>query len=223
MDLSLPDKSAYLLIGVGVVLLLNPLYIGMFQIDQNWHRYEASPVTFTDSGINGSGEIRVYDSDVACLNRQYRTCLLEYHVKQQGGISYPSSWAAGPGFGYEYAYLDGEFYQVLPPNNIAGNGTLRLQHLAREVALKEIATPLKETTSEIQNAVKTGQVTTNQPLSGAGELIRKGETYYVVYEAASQYSASGQSVETGLMIGGIAVGFWLVFKGQRRRVLRIMN
>lgn len=66
------------LIVFGVILLLNPLYIGMLDLDEpNWYRYEASQVTFEDDHVNSSIEVMSFDSEVACLNRDFRVCRLE--------------------------------------------------------------------------------------------------------------------------------------------------
>lgn len=229
MDLPSLIRHDQLLIVVGVVLLLNPLYISMLHLDQpNWYRYEASQVTFEDDHVNASFDATSIDSDVACLSHNYRTCLLERYVLQNGGVNYSSQLAAGPGTGYRYAYIDGEFYQV-QPQGLGGNGTLSLEHLNREKALRDIATPVERTTPAIRKVVQTGNVTRHHTLPGAGELIREGNTYYVVYKAAyhvsqgrtyDQKKRTGQLIQAGLMIGGFAVGLWLVLRGQRERVLR---
>lgn len=229
MRLTSSIRREYLLITFGVALLLNPVYIGTLQLDQpNWYRYEASQVTFEDDHANTSIDVMSIDSDVACLNRNYRTCLLERYVLQNGGVNYSSRLAAGPGSGYRYAYIDGEFYRV-QPQELGGNGTLSLEHLKHKEALESISTPVEYTTPAIRTAVQMGNVTTHRTLAGAGELIWDGKHYYVVHKAAYQvYNGRtydrkkriGQLVQGGLMIGGIAGGLWLVLWGQRERLLR---
>jgi hypothetical protein len=56
-------------------------------------------------------------------------------------------------------------------------------------------------------------------------LVRDGDTYYVVYEAAAHVEnrpgiTKGQVLETALTGLGIAVGLGQVLRGQRERVER---
>lgn len=147
---------------------------------------------------------------------------------ENDGVNYSSELAAGPGSGYRYAYLDGEFYRV-QPQRLGGNGTLSLERMEREEALGYISTPVNRASPKIQTAVQTGSVTAHDTLPGANELIRVGENYYVVHNTASQVyhgdayareKRMGQFFQYGLMGVGIIIGLWLVLWGQRERVLR---
>lgn len=227
-----PLRVDWLFIAAGLVLLLNPVYVGALALDEpNWYRYESYQVVFTDDGIEypdgiaGSGD---FDSDVACLNSNHRVCRLEYHVFRNGGIAHPDRMAAGPGRGYRYAYLNDSFYQVVP-QTLGGSGTLGHEKLPRAEALGYVATPLEEASPAIRDAVKTGAVETHRRLQGADELVRMEGNYYVVGRVASHtYHSSaydrkkleGRIIEGGLMVAGIALGLWFVLRGQRHRVLR---
>lgn len=227
--MELPSRlhGDHLLIAVGVVLLCNPLYVGALDLDEpNWYRYEAAEVEFTDDGIEGTvvGDV---DGDVACLDRRYRICQLEHHV-HDANVSYPDRMAAGPGPGYRYAYLDGEFYRV-QPQSLGGDGELSHEHLPREEALAHVSTPLADASSAVREAVTSGSVETHRPLDGANELVAHDGRHYVVRrtgaevfngDAYDRKRTEGRVIEGGLTVLGIVVGLALVLRGQRRRLRR---
>lgn len=211
--------------------MLNPLYVGALHLDDpEWYRYDAAAVSFGNGTVSGSNVLSIADDDVACLNRNYRNCVLERHVLDEGGVTTSNpAWAArNTGDGHRYAYLDGAFYRTTVTDR---NGTkfLTLERLERERALGYVSTRLSEAPDPVRTVVDGGTVTTREPLDAEGQLFRDGGSgqLYVLHRTAShglggetydraQYE--GRILETGLMVLLGAVGLFAILRGQRIRI-----
>lgn len=223
--------SGRLLIALGVLLLLNPLYVGALHLDEpNWYRYDAAEVRFEDGTVTGPGAVWVADEDVACLDEAYRTCMLEYHVFDADDVAVPSPIypARNDGDGHSYAFVSGQFYRTqLEERN--GTRYLTLDPIEQEDALDYASTDLSDAPEVARKAVEGGIVTTREPVPFAGELIHDPETdtYYVLYREAShslgdrafgQAKAVGGFFEIALMILFGTIGLAAVLRGQRIRI-----
>lgn len=235
--MNVPVSRQTLQIALGVLLLVNPLYVDALHLDQpNSYRYEATEVTYGPDGIDATPAIRNggVDDDVACLSDNYpsRACAVERAIHERGNLTAPVSWGSfvsefGP-LGYRYAYVNDSFYGV--ENRERGDETvLTLNRTPAGEAMDEIAAPLLYASPEVREAVETGSVETRRELDGANQLWSDGGNYYVVYEAQShvhgpgtyqQKVRSGRVLERAVALVGIAVGLLLVLRGQRRRVER---
>lgn len=216
-------------IALGVVLLVNPLYVGAFHLDEpNWYRYEATEVTYDDRlefDVHADG----VDDEIACVRDVHpgRACALEHAVYGHGGnLTAPIPWgdfiATYQPFGYRYAYLHGEFYAVEATER--GDETvLSLNRTPADEAMADVATRIDRVAPPIRTAVRTGTVETHREIDGTTQLVRDGDSYYVVYRAAAQIegpdtSESGRFLELVVSLLGIVLGLALVLRGQRRRV-----
>lgn len=219
-----------LLIAVGVVCLLNPLYIGVLHLDEpEWYRYEAAELHLRDDGSLDGPLASVNDPDVACLNRAWRDCLFEQHVLDSGDVPVTgAAWMArNSGTGHEYAYLDGQFYETTAAEQ-DGRQSLALEPLDSTQAIAFASTPLDEAIPPVRRAIGGATVTTRQPLAATGHLLQDTDgTFYVLVRVAShslgeEAFARAQTeeriVEIGLMTLLGAVGLGLVLRGQRIRI-----
>lgn len=235
--MNVPVSRQHLQIALGVLLLVNPLYVDALHLDQpNSYRYETTEVTYGPDGIDATSAIRNggVDDDVACLSDDHpaRTCAVEKAIHERGNLTAPVSWGSFisefPPLGYEYAYLNDSFYEV--ENRERGSETvLTLNRTPADEAMADVADPLLYAGPEVREAVETGSVETRRELHGANQLWRDDGRYYVVYEVESrvygpatyrQKVRSGRTLENAVTVAGIAVGLFLVLRGQRRRVER---
>ena len=220
-----------LLIALGVVLLLNPLYIGALHLDEpEWYRYDAAEVRFENGTVTGPGATSVADDDVACLGEAYRNCMLEYHVFDADDVAIPSRVfpARNDGYGHNYAFVYGQFYRTqLEERN--GTRYLTLEPIEREKALSYASTRLSDAPGVARRAVEGGTVTTREPVPFAGELIqdRKTGRFYVLYRQAShslgsktfeQAVTEGRFLEIVSMVLLGAFGLAAILRGQRIRI-----
>lgn len=220
----------WVLIALGVILLLNPLYIGALHLTEpNWYRYDAAEVRFEDGLIAGPGSSALADDDAACLDKAYRNCVLEYHVITDGEVAVPEAFAhENGGYGHRYVWWEGEFYRTATEER---NGTtyLTVEPLDRETALGYISTPLSDAPKPVRKAITGGTVTTREPIPTAGELVRDPQTgtLYVLYTEAShslgsdalaQAKSTGRIIKSGLMVLLGVVGLAAILKGQRIRI-----
>ncbi|WP_158056403.1 hypothetical protein [Halorussus halophilus] len=235
--MDLPVSRSTLKIALGVLLLLNPLYIDAFGVAHpNSYRYEATEVTYNQSdGIDYDIHARGIDSDIACLGNPLpsRSCTLEYAIYQRGNLTANVSWAGhvenyGPN-SYQYAYVDGSFYEVESEEVAYDTGTVRLtlNRAPARRAMRYASTPISRVSHPVRRAIETGSAKTHYAVDGANELVRKNGDYYVVYrveahitdnEAYERGEERDSSRETGLTLLGIGVGLGFVLSGQRERV-----
>ncbi|WP_115863576.1 hypothetical protein [Halorussus litoreus] len=227
---SLPSNPA-LTIALGVLLLANPLYVGHLHLDDpNWYRYESSEVTYDGSSIDVDIHVDGVDDDVACLAAPTpsRACALEYAVHEDGNLTAPVGW--GHIFtrnygrlGYRYAFVEDGFYEV-EAREVGDETVLSLNRTPADEAMRSVATPISRAAPQVRQAIRSESVKTHQPLDGANQLIRDGNTYYVVYRAAAHIESGPHPLrnllESGVTAFGMGVGLWLVLKGQRRRIER---
>jgi hypothetical protein len=227
---SAPSRPV-LRIAFGLFLLVNPLYIDAFHLDQpSWYRYEATEVSYGEDGLEFDIHADGIDDDVACLreNLPTRACALERAVYERGNLTVPVGWGRlislhGP-YGYEYVYVNDSFYRA-EAREVGGETILSLSHTPADVAMRDVATSMSAVSPEIRTAVQSGSVKLRRELDGANRLVRDGDTYYVVYRAAAHVQnrsgiTKGRVLETALTGLGIAVGLGQVLRGQRERVER---
>lgn len=229
---SLPSNPV-LTIALGVLLLANPLYVGHLHLDDpNWYRYEAAEVSYGEDGLDVPPDA-VQDGiedEVACLrnDRPTRACALEQVVHDDGNLTAPVRWGSvfietyGP-HGYQYVYVDDAF-RAVEARQVGDETILSLNRTPADEAMRDVSTPIFRADPKIQRAIRSESVKTHQPLDGANQLVRDGDTYYTVYEAAAHVESGPHTLrnllESGVMASGMGVGLWLVLRGQRRRIER---
>lgn len=223
--MQLPSRTrATLLLGVGILLLAAPLYVGpMLHLDDSGtYQYTSHTVEFTNEGVNGSEIVGTIDPQVACLRRPAgRICTFENIVHSQNGIRFAKHKPVARAERYDYAYVDGDFHR---PTRDRRNGTyyLTLEQVSRTEALLEVSTRYEDASKPIQKAIQSDSVTTHSRLEGANELVRYNGNYYVVdlQSTAESWPSPflGSLVETGLVVIGFITGLVLVLKGQRARI-----
>jgi hypothetical protein len=102
------------------------------------------------------------------------------------------------------------------------NGTVwyGLEAVSQEEALGYIATPIERTDKGVRTAIETGAYETSDELSGAHELVRADDSYYVVYPTVvREYRGTERSLTVVVLqwLLGVA-GAILILRGQRHRV-----
>ena len=220
-------------IGLGVLLLANPLYVDALHLDQpNWYWYESGEVTVGDDGVRlPRGALNGMDDDVACLadSPPSRACAVEHAVLRRGNLTLAESWGAlisnaGP-LGYRYAYLNSSFYE--PVVREEGDWTvLSLDRTPAVEALGDVADPVSRADRGVRRAIRSGSVRTHRELEGANQLWKEDGRYYVVYRTSFGNSGPfdflgvgfGRALETAITVVGMVAGLVLVLRGQRRRV-----
>ncbi|SIR51597.1 hypothetical protein SAMN05421858_2597 [Haladaptatus litoreus] len=114
---NLSEAKPLLSISVGLLLLLNPLYIGSLHLDDPTYRYERVGIEFTDGGYQTDEQstlgLEQIDSDVACL-RGYPThsCQLERYLYNDGNATVPTNYRfSGVDRDYSAVFVNGQFYE----------------------------------------------------------------------------------------------------------------
>lgn len=221
----LSETKALLSISVGLLLLLNPLYIGFFHLGDPTYRYERVEIELTDDGYRTADQslgLERIDSDVACL-RGYptRACQFERFLHEGGNGTVPSNFRFHhAGREYSAVLLDGQFYK---PRSVERNETwyMTLEPASKGETLKRVSTAYAAAPAPIQHAVRTGSVSTHREPGMTNELVRRDGNYYVVterYSEKQEASGVGWLLHHLLLVGGIVAGFFFVLRGQRLRV-----
>lgn len=182
------DRRVALLLGV--VLLLNPLVVGVTDVgDPDRYRYEAATVVGQDGSIDVPLEVQRVDDDVLCLDQPItRTCMLERAALARGGLVYDGLPAQVLDRDYEYLYdeVNGtdRFYRPITTETAGGEIRYTHERVPLRTALREVSVSLAMASAPVERAIEEGAVITSDPLPGANRLVRTGSTYVVVHRVA---------------------------------------
>ncbi len=217
-------QSAYLFVGIGVVLLLNPLYVSALPVDDPTYRYaavEVAPSDDPDVPLETAEPVNRLDDDVICYGEQTRACQFERDLLAGNEVEAEYVVEEAIPFGSRYAYLDGEFYERTVTER---NGTLYLdlERLSAGELLVKASSPVERTSNPglIRRAVDRGEVTTGERLEvdgvpvDAGTLVEVDGDYYVLREVED--AKPDWRVQPYLVAAGLVVGLGLTLLGQHR-------
>lgn len=215
-----------ILVAIGVLLLLNPLYVGMLHLDQpEWTRYEATALHVEDGEVSGGF---VADPDIACTDDDYRSCAFERYVHRNGGLEVEDGGiAASIGRGrYRYVFLgDDGFFEPQAMDVIDGS-RLTLAPVSAEEALHGASTRVDRAPPVVGAAIDEGTATSHTALDLDGHVFEtiRGQ-YYVLDRVASHGVGptsdahwTGQLFEYALIGVLTLLGLAAVAKGQRYRI-----
>lgn len=224
-----PTYRRYAVVALALLLVFNPLYLDslLHLDDPNRYEYHAERVSFAPNGdpekLPSDLYERSLDDNVACFLARDRTCALEQHILDHSGPVPVDEFR--PYAAYDYAYIDGQFYEVTYTRNDSET-LLRLNETTHQTALGSAATPLSFASAGAREVVEDGPVTRRTQIPDEHQLLVDDGDYYVVYpkygrsygeRVFEERRRQGTILEGALSALGVAVGLGLWTLLVRRR------
>lgn len=205
---------------VAVLLLANPFYIGVLNLDMTGTTYSVKELTIEDGRIEmlddviSSGAIPGIDCSGYLLSAG---CAYERSRVRAGELQFTSEFGPiDPKVPIAYHIVDGEptYYERTINYTSPSGETLVLDPIAPEAALDRLAVPESSLSLRTRVALWRGETTTETPFAGAEQVIETDGGYVVFVPTRERYLSSGETVETlisvVLFIGG-AVLLWQTY------------
>jgi hypothetical protein len=210
-----------LLLGLGFLLLLNPIYA-----------FPEGVATSYQYGIDEIGDSE-HDSHFAMRDAEnvlvcpgVRTCFGETMIAEEGSVVVEHGAIFEYQRGYDVVSIDGEYYE--PTAEALGDSDYRLGHeeLTTEDALATAALPSEEAGSDVRRALRWGVVSSNDPVPAFEEhrIIEHDGSYY--QRSSYRWSGSGSVPNYHALVArfvGFGLGTMLLVVGYRQyqRLLRL--
>lgn len=235
----------YVILALGLGFLVAPVVLPPLSLGEPTFVYRANEVAATGDGVRiegtsldapqGTPHPEVLDDDLYCFSQTSRLCAFEQFLLS--GHEVPSTYtfdrAPTPEINDKfletgYVYHDGSFYRQ---TIVSRNDTpyLSLNETPGPTALRRLAVsldaPLPRDEDAIR-AVRTGQVTTRDPLTVLNERVDDGtlvaydERVFVLYKVDERASAVPWWLPTVAVWASVAVGLALTLWGQHRWLTR---
>lgn len=216
-------------LALGLLLILNPLYIDILHLDQPvQYVYSAGMLEFDEDGypyVESAENVRPLDGDAACLEAlASRICELERYVLANGGVPSHNPDAIVWARVYPYAFVDGQFYDAETVDREDGS-YLTLEPVPRDEALEQIASSGQQVSPAVRRVIDSGEpVVRYEPLEQAHEIVAYDDGHYVVYESGwrgaslrivEEQKRQGRRLETALMTIGLLAGVAVILSAQR--------
>lgn len=208
MKLVRPHHIPVLLLGIGLLLLLNPLYAfsgGGVAPTSPTYQYGIEEIEGED---NVSVALQFAHNAHVCPG--VRTCLGEEQIAEEGSITVEhASFDSQRGF--DVIWIDGQYYKPTVERDESGNHRLSHEELTLEEALSEASLSSENVDSEIRSGIRWGVVGSNEPIPPLEKhlIIEHDGTYYQSRTAfrSSYHIFIVRTVGFGLGIFSIRAGY----------------
>ena len=208
---------------VGLLLVLNPIAVGTFDLGGPRHQYRAYEVTVQSDRIEFAdtdrtifllvGGVEGIDCSLFTVSPSW-TCALEEHVARTRNVSVETTrYDSRPRD--PFVRLDGGYYRRVVEQ---GNDTTRLTYapVTAETVLETVSEAVGSTRDPIARAVRSGTARSTVELE-TGRLVGDGDRYYYVTRTGQTDGIPGR---WGLSTLGTLVGLVLLARGHRLRIER---
>ena len=211
-------------VGVAVLgallLLLNPVYLPVLNLDLSGHTYTVEPV-IVDDGTIGVAETSLRGDPidgVACTDWHPAVgCGYERTRVQQGALEFDLST---PGVEIEtrYAYHPGTGDTAYYRRTATGEPfpeMITLEPVDPETVVESVAVSPAQLSLRARLGLAFGWLQTDQPLPDANRIVDTDDGYVMLVETRRSSSGNGDTVEAGIsalmMLFGLAV-LWRTYK-----------
>ncbi|MEA1931327.1 MAG: hypothetical protein U9O06_07240 [Euryarchaeota archaeon] len=205
---------------VALLLVLNPLYLPVLNLDMSAHTYAVEPVTVDDRTIGvADTSLRGDPIDgVACTGwRPSAGCSYERTHIQQGTLEIE---LVDPRVEIEtrYAYHPGAEDTDYYRRTAAGEPfpeSLSLEPVDPETVVESVAVSPEQLSVRARLGLAFGWLQTDQPLTDANRIVDTDDGYVMLVETGRSWLSSGDTVEAGIsafmFLLGLAV-LWRTYK-----------
>ena len=199
---------------VALLLLLNPVYLPVLNLDLSGYTYSVEPVT-VDDGTIGVAETSLRGDPIdgiACTDWHPTVgCGYERTRVQQGALEFDLST---PGVEIEtrYAYHPGTGDTAYYRRTATGEPfpeTITLEPVDPETVVESVAVSPAQLSLRARLGLAFGWLQTDQPLPDANRIVDTDDGYVMLVETGGGSLSSGDTVEAGisalLFVLGLAV------------------
>jgi hypothetical protein len=209
---------------IAFLLLSNPLYLPLLNLDLSSHTYSVEPVTVENDAIEVAGD-SLWDQSVdgvACSGlRPTAACVSERERIQQGDLELNiTETPVQIETRYAYHPIDGRpaYYRRTVDDSILPK-TLLLEPVAPETVVESLAVSPDQISFRGRLALTFGWIQTDRPLRDANRLIDTDDGYMMVVETRRRSLSSGDTVEA--LISAVLVALGLLLFGKTYRQLPV--
>ncbi len=206
---------------VAVLLIVNPLYLPMLNLDLSSHTYAVESVSIEDGTINIAGD-SLWDGTVdgiACSSRRpAAACASERDRVQRGDLEFNST-SMPVQVETQYAYHptdDRAPYYRRALDNPTLPKTVILEPVEPETVVESVAVPPEQLSLRGRLALRFGWLQTDQPLADANRIVDTDVGYVILVETRRSSLSSGDSVETGISILMLLLGLTVLWRSYKR-------
>ena len=205
---------------IALLLVLNPLYLPVLNLDLSAHTYSAEPVSIDDGTIGVADTSLRGDpiGGIACSGwRPTAGCAYERTRVQQGALEFNLT---APGMEIETRYTyhptaEGTAYYRRTAMGEPFPETLSLEPVDPETVLDSVAFSPEQLSLRARLGLSIGWLQTDQPLPDANRIVDTDNGYVMLVETRRSSSGNGDTVEAGIsalmMLLGLAV-LWRTYK-----------
>ncbi|WP_332897725.1 hypothetical protein [Haladaptatus sp. CMSO5] len=212
-------QSITLRLFLGALLVANPLYIGVFNLDLTSTTYEVKPVS-TDDGRITVGESRP-DSElpeVECSAPQMTPlCAYERERLETGAREFDLEWGGMDTRDRFVHHAGGDTPYYERRVELSGStATVTLRPVSARTVIEETAIEPNELSLRGRYALLVGSLKTDESLPAANHIIRTDDGYVMLAGTGRAESSSGDSVEALVSLLLVVAGFSLLWRTYRR-------
>lgn len=212
-------------VGVGLLiaflLLSNPLYLPLLNLDHSSHTYSVEPVTVEDGAIEVVGGL-LWDQSVDGIDcsgwRPAAACVSERKHVHQGDLEFTiTETPVQIETRYVYHPTDGRpAYYRRTVDNVMLPKTLILEPVGPETVVESLAVPPSRLLVSARVGLAVGGIRTDRPLQDAHRIIDTDEGYVMLVGTQRRSLSSGDTVEALISILLVVLGLLLFGKIYRQ-------
>jgi hypothetical protein len=216
-----PRQSIALRLFLGALLVANPLYIGVFNIDLTSTTYEVKPVSTDEYGVTVGGERAIGGlPEVECSGSGYDTtplCAYERERLDSGTREFEFEWGGMDTRDrfVHHSVGDSPYYERSV--EVSGStATVTLRPVSAQTVIEETALEPSELSLRGRYALLVGSVKTDDPLPAANHIIHTDDGYVMLAGTGRAESSSGDLVEALVSLLLVGAGLRLLWGTYRR-------
>jgi hypothetical protein len=205
---------------IAFLLLSNPLYLPLLNLDLSSHTYSVEPVTVENGAIEVAGD-SLWDQSVdgiACSGwRPTAACVSERKHVHQGDLEFNiTETPVQIETRYAYHPTDGRpayYRRALDDPRLSK--TLLLEPVAPETVVESLAVSPSQLSVSARVGLAVGGIQTDRPLEDANRIIDTDDGYVMIVETRRQRLSSGDTVEalfSGLLLVSGLIVLWRTYR-----------
>lgn len=203
-------------LALGFLLVVNPAYFGVFNLDFSGQTYTVQPVTIEDGRITTAD--RNYPEEpfdgIGCSGWPITVgCALERARVHAGDLRYNLT-VHHVTYDDQFFYhtRDGQpvYYRRIPQDSHPHPQNIVLERVEPRRVLHTVAVPRSEVSLPVRIALHTGRLQADTPPAEANRIIATNDGYVTLVETRVRRLSSGSAVETILSLLGVLGGLVLL-------------
>lgn len=206
------ERSPWLMLLVGVLLVANPLYVPVADLSSPDHVYGRASISANGDSLDYEAGLRVPIEGIDCFEEPRRDCTIERALVGEN-LTVDSRPVDGRSPDPFVALPSGWYERIVTESG--GNVTYRLRPVSLSNVLRSVSVAPKEIPARLRPAAEGGRVTLESPIEETYVVRADGEYYYLT-EAATKRPPFGEFYGLLSAVGVLAGAILLVLAGRRR-------